>query len=132
MSTNDDEFQCGCPSCRMGRGELTPNEYAWYLKGCIEARARDIQAYKQGVYGEPDPNKGILFRSYESELKSTLDDDECVLDMMVKDIIFNKHDYSAKHRLEKVDPAFLTPRDYICEACVKHGKRLPNNVQSSG
>jgi len=132
MSTNNDEFQCGCPSCRMGRGELTPNEYAWYLKGKIEARAQDLLLKEKGKFGEFDPEQGIVFRSYESALKSDLMDDECVLDMMVKDVIFNKHDFSSKHRLEKVDPAFLTPRDYICEACVKHGKRLPNNVQDSG
>lgn len=29
-------MSCTCPTCRLARKEITVNEYAWYLKGCIE------------------------------------------------------------------------------------------------
>ena len=122
MSVEDtNTFNCGCPGCRMGRGEITMNEYAWYLKGKIEARARDLLCKQKGKYGEFDPDKGIIFKSYEKELEAGLDELESELHMIVKDATSDKPEYSSKHKLEKVDPAFLTPRDYVCKECIKHG-----------
>jgi len=108
MSAEDtNTHHCGCPTCRMARGEITPSEYAWYLKGKIEAFDGIIRSKKANNYGKED----YQYENLDQELRYKLMDEEDDLSMLIRE----------KLKGQNIDPAWKTPRDFICKECVKHG-----------
>lgn len=88
---------CTCPGCRAFRGEISHEEYAWYLKGCIETTnniLREYYAQKNGTSKSPFP--------WTTVAKINLDDASVMLEEVVK-------------RIENPDPALLKPEEY----CIK-------------
>lgn len=100
---------CTCPTCRFARGEITASEYAWYLKGKIEARDADLRMKLNGKFMDDSKDTKDdynLYKNYESYLKSERMDDESELGMLLE---------SPKRRPARVDPAWLEPRNHLLE-----------------
>ena len=93
---------CNCPLCRMVRKEITPSEYAGYLKGRIESRAQDINMKNNGKFGEDE----CLFRSFDSFLSSSLYDDKAELNLLLTE-------NNSRFKPEKIDKAWLEPEEFI-------------------
>lgn len=88
---------CTCPGCRTFRGEISREEYAWYLKGCIETAnniLREYYAQQNGISKSPFP--------WTTVAKINLDDASVVLEEVIK-------------KIENPDPALLKPEEY----CIK-------------
>lgn len=89
---------CTCPGCRAFRGEISREEYAWYIKGCIETAnniLREYYAQQNGTSKSPFP--------WTTVAKFNLDDAYIMLEEVVK-------------KIENPDPALLKPEEY----CIKN------------
>lgn len=54
---------CTCPTCRHIKGDISNEEYAWYLKGCIETATRILKNYE--MKDENPPISWKLAAQYE-------------------------------------------------------------------
>lgn len=92
------EHKCRCPSCRHSRGEITDNEFAWYLKGQIELLhwiSKSILAkIGMSVTGE---------RAFDMAI-----DDARYNEAILRELIRHMEDTGAS-----VDPAFREPEAFI-------------------
>lgn len=83
---------CRCPTCRHIKGEISNEEYAWYLKGCIETATRILK-----TCDNKNENQAI---SWRTAAQYELDNQVLSLDQLVE-------------VMDNPDPALLHPEDYV-------------------
>ena len=85
---------CTCPTCRHINGEISNEEYAWYLKGCIETATRLLKTSE-----EQDKNSPI---SWKTAARYELDNQILSLQQMVE-------------IMDNPDRALLHPESYLAD-----------------
>ena len=86
-------MSCTCPTCRFCRKEITANEYAWYLKGCIEIGRKFHNKIKEAKTLEE-------LKEFQKDDRYNLDSEEFYLSDLKK-----RNDI-------RWDLAFETPEDF--------------------